>query len=187
MNSYNHAAPGAVADWLHRTVAGLAPAGPGYRRLLVRPRPGGGLTGAAARLLTPYGPAEAGWRLEGGEITVRAVVPPNASATVDLPGAGRAPLDVGSGAHVWTYPYAPPARPPRPRTLDAALGDLRADPAAWALVRAVLGAHAPELLGPLERAAPRLAPLPARQVLATLPGSGALAAAFEAALAALGP
>ncbi len=42
MTSFNHYALGAVADWLHRTVAGLAPAAPGYRELLVAPRPGPG-------------------------------------------------------------------------------------------------------------------------------------------------
>ena len=36
MTSFNHYALGAVADWLHRTVAGLAPAAPGYR---ADPRP----------------------------------------------------------------------------------------------------------------------------------------------------
>ena len=55
--------------------AGLAPAEPGYRRLLIRPRPGGGLTHANAQHLTPYGLAEAGWRIEEGELEVRAVVP----------------------------------------------------------------------------------------------------------------
>ena len=49
MTSFNHYALGAVADWLHRRVAGLAPAAPGYRRVLVRPRPGGGLTHAGPR------------------------------------------------------------------------------------------------------------------------------------------
>ena len=39
MTSFNHYALGAVADWLHRTFAGLAPAAPGYRELLVRPTP----------------------------------------------------------------------------------------------------------------------------------------------------
>ena len=33
MTSFNHYALGAVGDWLHRTVAGLAPAEPGYRRI----------------------------------------------------------------------------------------------------------------------------------------------------------
>ncbi len=55
MTSFNHYALGAVADFLHRVVAGLAPAEPGYRKLLVRPRPGGGLSHAGATLRTPYG------------------------------------------------------------------------------------------------------------------------------------
>ena len=55
MTSFNHYALGAVADWMHRTVAGLAPAEPGYRVLRVAPRPGGGLTHASARHETPYG------------------------------------------------------------------------------------------------------------------------------------
>jgi alpha-L-rhamnosidase len=70
MNSFNHYALGAVADWLHATVAGLAPAAPGYRRLRVRPRPGGGLTYARAALLTPYGRAELSWYLRDGALDV---------------------------------------------------------------------------------------------------------------------
>ena len=37
MTSFNHYALGAVADWLHRVVAGLAPATPGYARLRIAP------------------------------------------------------------------------------------------------------------------------------------------------------
>ncbi|MFJ1588598.1 alpha-L-rhamnosidase C-terminal domain-containing protein [Streptomyces sp. NPDC088197] len=57
---------GAVADWLHRTVAGLAAASPGWRHIRVAPVPGAGLTRAPAAHETPYGRAEAGWRTEGG-------------------------------------------------------------------------------------------------------------------------
>jgi hypothetical protein len=63
MTSFNHYALGAVADWMHRIVAGLAPAEPGYRRLRIAPRPGGRLTSAAATHETPYGTAEVAWTL----------------------------------------------------------------------------------------------------------------------------
>ncbi len=49
MTSFNHYALGAVADWLHRVVGGLAPAAPGYRVVRFAPQPGGGLTSASAR------------------------------------------------------------------------------------------------------------------------------------------
>ena len=101
MNSFNHYALGAVADWLHRRVAGLAPAEPGYRRLHVEPLPGPGLDWARSRHDTPYGTAEAGWRRDGGSITVSAVVPANATATIVLPD-GTPPFEVGSGSHEWT-------------------------------------------------------------------------------------
>ncbi|GAA3211979.1 alpha-L-rhamnosidase [Nonomuraea helvata] len=100
MTSFNHYALGAVADWLHRTVAGLAPAAPGYRRLRIAPRPGGDLTHASADLETPYGPASVSWSRDGGTLTVTASVPPGTVAEIDLPGA--APQEVSSGTHTFT-------------------------------------------------------------------------------------
>ncbi|GAB2965661.1 glycoside hydrolase family 78 protein [Streptomyces heilongjiangensis] len=102
MTSFNHYAFGAVADWLHRTVAGLAPAAPGYRRLLVRPRPGGGLTWARAAHETPYGRAEVAWHLDHGVLTVEVTVPPGAEALIDLP--GTTPTTVGPGHHTFSAP-----------------------------------------------------------------------------------
>ena len=97
MTSFNHYALGAVADWLHRTVAGLAPAAPGYRRIAIRPSPGGGLTWARARHRTPYGLAECSWRIEDGSMTVEVEIPPNTSAEVYLPGQSGEPLRSGRG------------------------------------------------------------------------------------------
>lgn len=106
MTSFNHYALGAVADWLERVVAGLGPAEAGYRRLAIAPHPGGGLERAHARLLTPYGPAESAWRLEGGEIVVDATVPANTTAVVTLPGSDQGSFEVGSGRHEWRYKLA---------------------------------------------------------------------------------
>jgi alpha-L-rhamnosidase len=106
MTSFNHYALGAVADWLHRRVAGLAPAEAGYRRLLVRPVLDHRLTSAAARHLTPYGEAAVSWERAGGRATLRVTVPVGATATVHVP--GEAPVEVRHGRHEWTAadPYA---------------------------------------------------------------------------------
>jgi alpha-L-rhamnosidase len=111
MTSFNHYALGAVADWLHRVVGGLAPAAPGYRTFEIRPRPGYGLTRARVRHLTPYGLAECAWRLEDGHITIDVTIPPNTSARVKLPGSNDAPLNVGSGQHRWSYQFVAPRLP----------------------------------------------------------------------------
>ncbi|WEH19733.1 alpha-L-rhamnosidase [Streptomyces sp. VNUA24] len=116
MTSFNHYALGAVADWLHRTVAGLAPAAPGYRRLRIAPVPGGGLSHAEAGLRTPYGDAAVSWSLSGGELTVEALVPPNTSADVLLP--GREEQRVGSGRHTWTVSLATDDTARAPLSLD---------------------------------------------------------------------
>lgn len=108
MTSFNHYALGAVADWLHRTVGGLAPAEPGYRRLAIAPRPGGGLNYASARHLTPYGMAECAWKIQDGNIEVKVVVPPGVTASVSLPGKEGEPLEVGTGTHRWAYAYRDP-------------------------------------------------------------------------------
>ncbi|ROS28338.1 alpha-L-rhamnosidase [Rathayibacter sp. PhB127] len=97
MTSFNHYALGAVADWLHRVVAGLAPAEPGYRSILFRPRPGGGLTSASAAHLTPYGRASIAWTLADGELRVEVEVPVGATAVLDLEGAE--PRALGPGRH----------------------------------------------------------------------------------------
>jgi alpha-L-rhamnosidase len=110
MTSFNHYAYGCVADWMHRVVAGLAPAAPGYRTLLVRPQPGGGLTNASARHLTPYGEAEVSWTREGTILRVSVLVPPNSDARIELPGQG--PVDVGSGVHSFEVPFVAPEEDP---------------------------------------------------------------------------
>ncbi|WP_307865625.1 family 78 glycoside hydrolase catalytic domain [Streptomyces montanisoli] len=97
MTSFNHYALGAVADWLHTRVAGLAPAAPGWRRVRVAPRPGPGLTWARARHETPYGTAEVGWRVEGRRLDVRFTVPVGVTAQVDL--EGMEAYEVGAGTH----------------------------------------------------------------------------------------
>ncbi|MDR2676140.1 MAG: family 78 glycoside hydrolase catalytic domain, partial [Opitutaceae bacterium] len=48
MNSFNHYAFGAVGEALYRHVAGIDTAAPGFREIVIRPRPGGGLTHARA-------------------------------------------------------------------------------------------------------------------------------------------
>jgi alpha-L-rhamnosidase len=103
MTSFNHYALGSVADWLHRTVGGLAPAAPGYRELRVAPQPGRGVVSASSALRTPYGRASCAWHVDGTDVTLDVTVPANASATVVRPGHDGEPLRVLAGVHHWEY------------------------------------------------------------------------------------
>lgn len=141
MTSFNHYALGAVADWLHRTVAGLAPEAPGYRRLRIAPRPLRALEHAHAFHVTPYGAASVAWRRDGDEITVDVEVPPNTEAVVDLPGVE--PAVVGSGRHAFRFTEAMDAATRRPFDLDSPTAAIIDDPEAYRVLLDTLASHDP--------------------------------------------
>jgi alpha-L-rhamnosidase len=126
MTSFNHYALGAVADWMQRTIGGIAPAAPGYRIVSVHPRPGGALTSATAALDTGYGRVETAWTVERGQFSLRLTVPIGVEALVVLPGRHEE-LRVGSGRHEWTVPLSRPDRSPRAFGMDSALADFADD------------------------------------------------------------
>ena len=88
MLSFNHYAYGAMIDWVYRTVAGLAPSdnGPGYRSVVVAPRPAAGLTSAAASIDTGYGLLAIDWQLDtDGSWMAELQVPYGSTAQLELP------------------------------------------------------------------------------------------------------
>lgn len=98
MNSFNHYAYGSIGQWLHETVAGLAPdeSAPGYQTILFRPQPGGGLAWARASLATPYGRAAIAWHVGEEGLSVDLEVPPNARGRFFAPGSTNS-VEIGSG------------------------------------------------------------------------------------------
>ncbi|MDA2809967.1 family 78 glycoside hydrolase catalytic domain [Nocardiopsis sp. RSe5-2] len=142
MTSFNHYALGGVADWLHRRVAGLTPAGPGYRRIRVAPTLLDDLDDAAAWHDTPYGRAYSGWRRSGGTVDFRVEVPPNTRAAVRLPSGAE--YDVGSGEHHWTERHPRPRRTRAPLSLDSDLVTVIDDPEAYEAVLAAIRSLDPE-------------------------------------------
>jgi alpha-L-rhamnosidase len=125
MTSLNHYALGAVATWLHRTVAGLAPSSPGYRTMRIAPQPGGGLTAASAELDTPQGRARVRWdHAPEGTFTLEATVPVGATAEVVLPNHPDSLVEqVAEGDHRWSYHW--PRHDPSGITERSTLRDVR--------------------------------------------------------------
>jgi alpha-L-rhamnosidase len=105
MNSFNHYAYGAVGEWMYQRVAGIEPIEPGYKKIRMRPTPGGSLTSASASIDTMYGPAVSSWKRDGNTISFDITIPPNTSAIVELP--GEAPKNVEAGTHQFTVTLKP--------------------------------------------------------------------------------
>ena len=132
MTSFNHYALGAIADWLHRVVAGLAPAAPGYRRVRLQPTPIAGLDDARAGLDTAYGRVSIGWRRRlGGSIAVTAEIPSGVVADVQLP--GHESSEATAGVHEWTFDV-PPVPPAHALDLTSTLAEVADDLEAYDLV-----------------------------------------------------
>ena len=87
MTSFNHYALGAVADWIHRTIGGVAPLEPGYTAVRIAPRPGGGLTWARTALESRRGRIEVEWRQDDDDLLVEVLVPEGVRAVMSLPGS----------------------------------------------------------------------------------------------------
>ncbi len=89
MNSFNHYAYGAIGKWLYQVVAGIGidENSPGYKHVIIHPRPGGGLTSAKATHNSMYGTISSGWIVDGETMTMEVEIPVNTSATIHIPGA----------------------------------------------------------------------------------------------------
>ncbi|PWS33383.1 glycoside hydrolase family 78 protein [Pedobacter paludis] len=87
MNSFNHYAYGAIGDWLYRTVAGINTdtAGVGYKKIIIKPIPGGGLTWVKANYLSKYGKITANWKITGGRLSLDVEIPEGTTAEILVP------------------------------------------------------------------------------------------------------
>jgi alpha-L-rhamnosidase len=102
MNSFNHYSLGSVGEWLYRYVAGIDLGTPGYGHIVVRPRPGGGLTHARAEYDSVRGKISSSWKLEDGQVVLELTIPPNTTAAVHVPSTdgvseGGRPVDEAEG------------------------------------------------------------------------------------------
>jgi alpha-L-rhamnosidase len=125
MLSFNHYAYGAVIDWVFRHVGGLAPVRerPGYRHVIVAPRPVEGIDRASAALESPYGRVVVGWQVDDGggfsaEVelpfgTIATFVPPATESSVVLVDgeATNGPVTLDPGRHEISVSAAHVVRP----------------------------------------------------------------------------
>ena len=101
MNSFNHYSLGSIGEWLFRHVAGidLDPEVPGYKSVIIRPYPGGGLEHARAEYSSIHGKICSGWSRGTDSIELDLTIPANCSATVYVPAAPDATvLESGQAA-----------------------------------------------------------------------------------------
>ena len=92
MNSLNHYAYGAVAEWMYRYMCGINPSeeGCGFKRAVIRPVPDSRLKWARAVYDSAAGRYESGWAVKGRNMIFRIKIPFDAQAEFRLPCQCRA-------------------------------------------------------------------------------------------------
>lgn len=126
MLSFNHYAYGSVIDWVYRHLGGVAPVpnDPGYRSIILRPRPPRAVDWAKTSIETAYGKARMSWSLQSDDLFEAEIeLPFGTRASFDGPlgdesiqylnGERRSAgvLDVGPGAHRVQIENASPVEP----------------------------------------------------------------------------
>ena len=86
MNSFNHYAYGAVADWMYRYAAGIdaTPLDAGFHTILLHPVFDRRLGNLDLRYQSPYGEIHSSWKVDGDKARWTVTIPPNASGWLSL-------------------------------------------------------------------------------------------------------
>jgi alpha-L-rhamnosidase len=84
MNSYNHYAYGAVAEWMYRYAAGVdtLATDSGFHTIYLHPNFDARLGSLNFTYDSPYGAVKSDWKTMGGDINWNVTVPPNSMATL---------------------------------------------------------------------------------------------------------
>ena len=100
----NHFMLGQITEWFFADLAGLVPdpRAPGFKNIIIRPRPVEGITWARASHETPRGRASVSWKFTDGNFALEVEVPVGATADVFLPFGPAEPKRTGSGRHTFS-------------------------------------------------------------------------------------
>jgi alpha-L-rhamnosidase len=96
-SSQNHFMLGQIVEWFYHDLAGIRsdPAGPGFKKLIIKPAVVGDITWVKAAYESIHGPIGCQWSREGRRFTLDIAVPPNTSATVWVPAGSERDVTEG--------------------------------------------------------------------------------------------
>jgi len=85
MNSFAHYAFGSVGQWMFENIGGIKSDGPGFRKIIINPQPGGKLTWAKTSYNSIYGLIVSDWKVDRKTFKLNVSIPANTTATVYIP------------------------------------------------------------------------------------------------------
>ncbi len=100
MNSFSHYSFGAVCEWMFDTLAGIRSQGPGYQRIIIRPRPAAPGSNAERDVInwvkasynSVRGRIVSNWRIEDGQFDLEVEIPANTLAMIIVPACQKSQI-----------------------------------------------------------------------------------------------
>ena len=80
--SQNHPMFGSVSEWFYRSLLGINPALPGFKKSVIKPQPAGDLTWAKGSYRSVMGTITSDWKKSGDRFELKVSIPPNTTAEV---------------------------------------------------------------------------------------------------------
>ena len=81
--------------WLYQGLAGIRPAAPGFKQIVIKPAVVGKLTWVKAGYNSVHGMIRSAWKRDGNRLTLNVTIPANTTATVFVPAADAAAVSEG--------------------------------------------------------------------------------------------
>jgi alpha-L-rhamnosidase len=85
MNSFNHYSLGSCGEWMFRSMLGIDSDGVGFKKIIMKPEFGEGITWAKGHYDSIHGRIRSDWKWKGDSFYWKISVPVNTSATIYMP------------------------------------------------------------------------------------------------------
>jgi alpha-L-rhamnosidase len=92
MNSLNHANFGTCAEWFYRGILGIDMLQPAFKKILINPQTGGGLTWAQGSYDSIEGHIASAWQFTNNMLTLNVTIPANTTAEIHVPTTNAATI-----------------------------------------------------------------------------------------------
>ncbi len=83
--SANHPMFGSIDEWFYRSLLGINAAAPGFKKIIIKPQPAGGISWARGSYQSVMGVIKSDWKKIGEKFLLAVTVPANSNALIFIP------------------------------------------------------------------------------------------------------
>ncbi len=96
--SQNHPMFGSVSEWFYRSLLGINPISPGFKRIIIKPQPAGDLTFARGSYQSVQGLIGVDWKITENKFVMNVEIPVNTQAYIHIPSSDGNVLEGGKNS-----------------------------------------------------------------------------------------